>query len=420
VLFKRTALTASLPEPSHRGSLEDLWKRLNVTRDDRPLVAANLVASLFSEQPHVVLAIFGEQGTGKTTAVKVLTLILDPSPVPVRKPPRDADSWVTAAAGSWVVGLDNLSDIPPWLSDSLCRASTGDGDVRRKLYSDSDYAVFAFRRCIIFDAIDVGALAPDLADRTVAITLDLIPDKERLDEETFWSEWGETHPKILGAVLDLAAKVMASLPTVELVRKPRMADFGRILAAVDKVLKTSAFERYAEQAAKMAAEGLSGDSLASRIQEVIKAGFEGTSAKLLELVKPQPAPDGTERKMPKDWPASTRAVTSSMRRLAPAFRKIGWQVSELPPGHDNAIRWKISPPAQPEKPREEPREPSRDSQDASAARVGEHADEPSQVDGEENTPDPALALIRDALGGEPLGQALVDAKLTHHGEAPAA
>ena len=144
----------------------------------------------------MVLAIFGEQGTGKTTAVKVLVLLLDPGPVPVRKPPRDADSWVTAAAGSWVVGLDNLSDIPPWLSDSLCRASTGDGDVRRKLYTDGDFAVFAFRRCIIFDAIDVGALAPDLADRTVPITLDLIPDEDRTDEETFWAAAGrEAHPQ---------------------------------------------------------------------------------------------------------------------------------------------------------------------------------------------------------------------------------
>jgi hypothetical protein len=75
-----------------------------------------------------VLAISGEQGTGKTTAVKVLVLLLDPGPVLVRKPPRDADSWVTAAAGSWVVGLNNLSDIPSWLSDSLCRASTGHGE----------------------------------------------------------------------------------------------------------------------------------------------------------------------------------------------------------------------------------------------------------------------------------------------------
>jgi hypothetical protein len=81
--------------------------------------------------------------------------------------------------------------------------------VRRKLYSDSDYAVFAFRRYIIFDAIDVGALAPDLADRTVPITLKLIPDEGRLDEETFWSEWTAAHPQLLGGLLDLAARVMA-------------------------------------------------------------------------------------------------------------------------------------------------------------------------------------------------------------------
>ena len=275
MLFRRTALTGPLPEPQPGGQISDLWDWLNVAKEDRPLVAAALVAALFSEQPHVVLAIFGEQGTGKTTALKVLVLLLDPGPVPVRKPPRDADSWVTAAAGSWVVGLDNLSDVPPWLSDSLCRASTGDGDVRRKLYSDADYAVFAFRRCIIFDAIDVGALAPDLADRTVAITLDLIADEDRQDEETFWSRWAATHPQLLGAVLDLAARVMARLPEIRLARKPRMADYARILAAVDAELGTDAFGRYAQQAANLAAEGLSGDSLAARIQAVIDGHLRG-------------------------------------------------------------------------------------------------------------------------------------------------
>ena len=38
-----------------------------------------------------------------------------------------------------------------------------DGDVRRKLYTDGDFVVFAFKRYILFDGIDVGALAPDLA-----------------------------------------------------------------------------------------------------------------------------------------------------------------------------------------------------------------------------------------------------------------
>ena len=54
----------------------------------------------------------GEQGTGKTTATARLASIVDRSPVWTRKPPRDVEAWTTAAAGSWVVALDNLSDIP--------------------------------------------------------------------------------------------------------------------------------------------------------------------------------------------------------------------------------------------------------------------------------------------------------------------
>lgn len=383
VLFKRTTLTGPLPEPQDGGSLDELWAWLNVAEDDRPMVAAALVSMLFSEQPHIVLAIFGEQGTGKTTAVKVLVLILDPGPVPVRKPPRDADSWVTAASGSWVVGLDNLSDIPSWLSDSLCRASTGDGDVRRKLYTDGDFAVFSFRRCIIFDAIDVGSMEPDLADRALPVTLDLIPDEDRRDEESFWPSWQEAHPRILGAVLDLAAAVLARLPTVALARKPRMADYARILAAVDDVMGTSALGRYARQSADLAAEGLSGDPLAARIREMTGITFEGTSAALLALVKP----DDPEWKPPKDWPESARAVTGRLRRLAPAFRKTGWTVDDLgSDNHDKVIRWKISAPAQPEMSREDARQPPQGPHDAGDAGVRGHDSGPSPSAGQEGKP----------------------------------
>jgi hypothetical protein len=368
VLFRRTALTGVLPEPKRGGDVARLWDWLNVAKDDRALVLAEQVAQLFPEQPHVIKGIFGEQGTGKTTALRVMVSLVDPSPVPVRKPPRDAESWITAAAGSWVVGLDNLSDIPPWLSDSLCRASTGDGDVRRKLYSDSDYSVFSFRRCIAFTAIDVGALAPDLADRTLVINLDLIRDEDRSDEETFWARWADAHPQLLGALLDLTVRVMARLPQVHLTKKPRMADFARILAAIDVELGTEAYARYADQAKSLAAEGLSGDSFAQAVIQAVRTTFEGTSAELLALARP----DKPEWKAPKEWPASGRAVTGQLRRLAPAFRKTGWQVTELPPGHANAIRWHISPPAPTEKPGGDTRTRSQGSQpDDSASDASE-------------------------------------------------
>jgi hypothetical protein len=339
VLFKRTALTGALPEPQPGGDLGALWGWLNVSEADRPLVAAELVARLFSDQPHVVLAIFGEHGTGKTTATKILALLTDPSPVPVRKPPRDAESWVTAASGSWVVALDNLSDIPPWLSDSICRASTGEGDVRRQLYANKDLAVFAFRRCVIFNGIDVGALAPDLADRALPVTLTRIADEDRKDEETFWAEWDEAHPKLLGAILNLAVKVMASRG--KLGKPPRMADYARILAAADAALSTEGLARYALQSTLLAADGLSGDSFGVSIQDAVTGPFEGTSADLLRLV----TPGNPDWHAPKDWPKDARAVTGRMSRLAPPLRKVGWTVTDLGRGgHDKAVRWAISPP----------------------------------------------------------------------------
>ena len=154
---------------------------------------------LFPDLPHPVLGIFGEQGTGKTTAAKVLALLLDPGPVPVRKPPRDADSWVTAASGSWLVALDNLSEVQSWLSDSLCRAVTGDGDVRRKLYTDGELAVFSYRRCVILNGIDTGAMQADLADRMLPIDLAVIDARSQVTEDDLWPAWREAHPAILGA-----------------------------------------------------------------------------------------------------------------------------------------------------------------------------------------------------------------------------
>lgn len=314
VLFKRTALNGPLPEPVAGGCLDDLWCLLNVTEDDRPLMAAWLVAALFPDIPHPVLALFGEQGTGKTSAQKLLVSVIDPGPVPTRKPPRDAEAWVTAAAGSWVVGLDNVSHVPPWLSDSICRAVTGDGDARRKLYTDGEYAVFAYRRCVCLNSIDLGAVRGDLEERMLPITLSTIRESERLCEDELWQRWHETHPRILGSILDLAVGVMGAFPFVELARKPRMADFARILAAVDHVLGTKGLKHYVARLNALATESLTGDPFVAALEKLGK--FKGTSADLLDQITPG--------KPPKSWPSIARMATQQLVRLAPSMRKAGW------------------------------------------------------------------------------------------------
>lgn len=337
VLFRRTALAAPLPEPCRGGQLDDLKRWLNIDQDDWPLVYAWLVAALHPDIPHPALGLFGEQGTGKTTVAKVLVSLIDPSPVPARKPPRDADSWVTAAAGSWVVALDNLSDMSDWLSDSICRAVTGDGDVRRRLYTDGDLAVFAFRRCLILNGIDLGALRGDLADRLLHINLARIADDARLDEAAMWPAWWEAQPAILGALLDLAAEVVGVLPSVRLGSKPRMADFARIVAAVDQVLGTAGLGRYLDKQRSLAGDSLEGDEFVARLPH----SFTGTAAQLLAAVTP--TDEGWRR--PKDWPRNPRAVTVLLRRQAPVMRKAGWTVEDDGARNKAGVaRWTVTRP----------------------------------------------------------------------------
>lgn len=353
--FARSVLTGALPRPVHGGDLAELWRVLNVAEPDRPVVLAWLVAAMVADIPHPILSLAGEQGTGKSTAARVIGSLLDPGPVPLRKAPRDAESWVTAAAGSWIVALDNMSAVSDWLSDTLCRAVTGDGDVRRQLYSDGGLHVFAFRRCVILTAVDLGALRGDLADRLLVIDLDVIPDRARQLDATLEAHWQTVQPGVLGALLDLAASVASVLPSVRLDRYPRMADFARVLAAVDQVQGSTGLNRYLGRARTLAADALTADPFVVAMHAKIgDQRFDGTSAELLARV-----PVDDERRPPKGWPANARQLTSLLRRQGPVMRRAGWQITELPPGHDNALRWDIR---RPEKDRKQ------DSQDSQRSR----------------------------------------------------
>lgn len=338
VLFRRSALTGQLPIPEP-GDLAELWDLLNVAEDYRPLVLAWLVMALaVPDAPHPILNVHGEQGTGKSTASRLLVDMVDPSPVELRKPPRDMDSWVTAAAGSWVVGLDNLSTVPDWLSDTLCRASTGDGDVRRQLYTDGDLAVFAFRRVVLINGIDLGGLRGDLAERLLNVALHTIPDTERLTEREMKAAWAAARPRLFGALLDVVSRVKAALPSVRLATSPRMADFAEVLACLDSMHGTRGLDRYLAQSRTLAADSLTSDPFIARMVQTLRDPFDGTAAELLAMVAP------AEDRPPKGWPTAARAVTGLLKRHAPALRRTGWEVTDLGASNKNGVtQWAIRP-----------------------------------------------------------------------------
>lgn len=342
VLLRRTQLTAPMPDPSPDGSLEPLKSRLNINPDDWPLILAWLVAALMAKIPHPLLALIGEHGTAKSTATKLLVQIIDPSAAPLRTMPKDTEQWAVTAAASWVVGLDNISGISPWFSDALCRAVTGDGVVRRRLYADDDVSVLAFRRVIVGNGIDLGSVRGDLADRMLSVELHRIDEGQRRTEQ--WAEMNDDdRSRVLGKLLDLTAEVLAVLPDIQLDRMPRMADFARVVAAVDKVAGTDALDRFTRQAGDLAGAVVESDAFAAAVlvfAESLQAGgsWTGSAGGLLELL-------GVPDPKPKHWPADAQRAGAALRRVAPALRSVGVPVDEA--GRDGRKRtplWRIGHP----------------------------------------------------------------------------
>lgn len=324
VLLKRTKLTARLEEPSEPGDLEPLRDLVNV--DDRhwPLLVGWLVAALLPDLPHPIMLLSGEQGTGKTTAAKLVAGLIDPSPAQVRSAPKDIEGWQIAAAGSWVVPLDNLSGVQGWLSDALCRAVTGEGLVKRALYTDDGLSLISYRRCVMLTSIDAGSMRGDLLERLVPIELHRITGRRRRTDRDLDAAYQMAKPTILAGLLDLTAAVIAALPAVHLIEHPRMADFARVLAALDTVTGWASLDTYTSEANELAAALVQDDPVASAVVALVDGqpghAWEGTKGDLLEVLS---LPDR------QGVPKSARGLGGSLKRLAPALSSAGVEYLDL-------------------------------------------------------------------------------------------
>jgi len=186
VRFKRPAGLLALPMPRLGGDLRKLVELLNTSTEGIILILAWLLFALGGAGPYPILALSGEQGTGKSTFARMLREIVDPNSVGLRTTPKEERDLAIAAQNAHVIGFDNFSSIPEWLSDALCRLATGAGFATRALYTDSEETLFSAKRPIILNGIPDLMTRGDLADRALAVTLEQIKEEERLPETEIW------------------------------------------------------------------------------------------------------------------------------------------------------------------------------------------------------------------------------------------
>jgi hypothetical protein len=340
VKFRRTRGMLPLPTPIKGGSLQELRAFLNLpaavvpdgsyandARDDAAwiLVVAWLIATFRPRGPYPVLVTLGEQGSAKSTQQRVLRALIDPNKAPIRTMPRDERDLMIAATNGWCLAFDNLSHLPDWQSDSLCRISTGGGFAARELYSDQDETILDVQRPVMLNGIEEIVTRNDLLDRSIVLTLPNIPPERRRSEKAFWREFDAARPAILGALLDAVCAGLANEGNVALTGHPRMADFAEWIVAAEPVQpwKEGAFLA-AYEANRTDANDLTLDAspVAQATREFMekRADWCGSATELLAALE-EITPERIRRQ--KSWPASARTLGNTLRRLAPNLRAVG-------------------------------------------------------------------------------------------------
>jgi hypothetical protein len=325
VRFRRSRGMLPLPVPVAGGSIQSLRKLLNVKADqDFVLIVAWLLAALRDRGPYAIMALSGEQGSAKSTLASLLRALVDPNTSPLRSLPREDRDIFIAASNGFVIAFDNISVMPNWLSDTLCRLATGGGFATRQLHTDQEEILFDATRPIILNGVEGVVTRPDLADRALLVDLAVIPEDERRTEADVRSRFEAEQPLILGALLNGVSTGLRNLTSTRLTKMPRMADFALWGAACETAFWPAGtfMAAYGANLATANDTIIDNDVLSTAVLRLMTGASEwkGSASVLYDALS---APLSDTQWRDARWPKAPNALSGKLKRIAPPLRKVG-------------------------------------------------------------------------------------------------
>src|SRR5262245_35928749 len=332
VRFRRTTTSRSQVTPVKGGKLDDLRSFFNLKdRKSWILLVSAMLKYFYEPGGHPIIELCGEHGTAKTTTERIISRLVDPSVAPARSPPGDERDLTAAAHGSYVLAYDNLSSLPVWLSDALCRLATGAGLSGRTLFTNTDETIVDAKRPLILTGINPIALRGDIADRTNKIFLQPIERSARKDELSFWREFETMLPKLVGAIMDALAIGLKNLPKTKIANLPRMADYaiwgtacetaytkpGNLMKALE-IARTESVEDVLEAsvAAQVLREHLQTKVFVTKWKTTAGAMYAALKATAIEM----------EVAKSDRWPSDGQRLLRELMNVAPALREVGIEI----------------------------------------------------------------------------------------------
>ncbi len=315
---------------------EQFMNLLNVKDGDRLLLKCYIISLFIPDLPKAVLMVHGEQGTAKSMLQELIIMLVDPTLTKVLTPPKKTEELMQQVSKYAVTYYDNLSRIPEWISDLLCRAVTGSGFTKRKLYTNNEDVIYSLMRAIGFNGINLAATKADLLSRGLIIQTETIQKGNQRRMKAIWKEFEKIKPELLGYIFHVLTQVIKwkqDNKGVELVKEyPRMADWAEwceIIAHCIGEKKGAFMTAYNENIDLQTQEVIEGSDIAIALQIFIQSRedkkFDGTATVLLhELNKISIQNDIDIRN--RYWPKTANRLSRALRILQRTLREIGIEI----------------------------------------------------------------------------------------------
>lgn len=320
VRFWRNSNMRALPMPSKNGDFSKLWDYVNLDPADRPMMLSFLIECFRADTPYPIAELTGGQGAAKSTSQTNLKSLIDPNAVNLRARPKTVDDLFVGATNNYLVSFENVSHLPPEMQDALCVLATGGGYAGRTLYTNAEETAITIKRPVIINGISANATAQDLVDRLIHFDLPTISTRKTTSELVEGFELAKS--EIFGALLDLFAESLKTLPDVKIDRLPRMADFAKLGEAVYQAqgLHPGKFmQDYEEMRRESIHRTLDASPVALAIQSYIDSnpmGFDGTVKAAFDIISRHKS-ESEER-----FPKSPKGFADAVRRASTALRVI--------------------------------------------------------------------------------------------------
>ena len=304
-------------------SFLDLTNLNGDERDNRLLLKVYIVSLFVPDIAHAMLILHGEKGSAKSTLQTLIKLLVDPSKPSLLTFHGDRTEFIQQLSHNYVACYDNVKNTPQWLSDEACKAVTGVGQSKRKLYSDDDDIVCEYKRCLGFNGINISLTEPDALDRSIMIELERISKEKRRVESEITSEFFKLRPMLLGYIFDILVKTLQIRPTIKLNDLPRMADFAIWGEAIARAMSYKGLEfinAYYENIGKQNIEAIEnhplGLAIARFCEEEVEHNkiWEGSPAELLEHLEAIALNQGINTNQ-KSWPKEVRWLIRRLNQI---------------------------------------------------------------------------------------------------------